>query len=140
MKTLHSFSPKLEIQNSSSNHLFLISLIQQFSQFYLRLLTEWLSPLSALSIQAFIIFFFSPRIVCTSLFTGLPHQPFLFIPFSPLLSLQELKYRGGLPLCFGLKLSRPPTYLRPKGISAMPSPGTFPRNLMWTDSLGSPRV
>lgn len=126
----NSFSPKLEIQNSSSNPLFLISLIQQFCQIYLRLLIEWLSPLSALLIPAFIILFF---------FLDCLHQPlhscsssaFSLHPIVPTPEPTGAEIQRRTHSVFGLKLSRPSTYLRPKEISAMPRPETFPRNLMW---------
>ena len=94
MKTPYPSSPKLETQNSSSNPLFLISLIQQFCQFYLGLLRVTVSTINCLISG---LYHFS-WIMCTSLFTGLPHQPFLFIAFFPLLGLGELKYTEDVSL------------------------------------------
>lgn len=106
MKTIYPLFPKLETQKSTLNSLFLISLIQQFCQFFPTLLMNWLSPLPAVLIQTSILF--ASWIICTRLFTALPHQPFLFIPFFPVPGPRGPEiHRGGLLLCFGLKLSRP---------------------------------
>lgn len=106
MKTIYPLFPKLETQKSSLNSLFLISLIQQFCQFFPTLLMNWLSLLPAVLIQTSILFCFLDYLheaFHWSSSSAFPLHPIFLVP-GP--RGPEI-HRGGLLLYFGLKLSRP---------------------------------
>lgn len=124
MKTAYPLFHKLETQKSSLNllsHLSNPTILSVLSPTSLRVV---ISIASCLNSDLYL--FFSPWIIYTRLFfTGLPYQPFLFIPFFSHSGPRRTEIHSGrLPLCFGLKLSGSDC-LRPKRSSA--------RDLMWLD-------